>query len=70
MLKNKNYKHKKKHYSKSKKYSIRRHKKNYLPKKKSIQIISYDDPRVRKMLDIRVYQNYLRDNSKGGTDNE
>ena len=61
---------KKKLYKQKKKRNLKyRH---YLPKKKTIQFISYDDPRVSKILDIKVYQDYLKDNynSKGGTDDE
>lgn len=64
MSKKRIYKHK------QTKYSKHRH---YLPKKKAIQFISYDDPRIRKILDIKVYQDYLKDtytNIKGGADDE
>lgn len=65
MPKRKNYKHKKNQY--------RIKKKCYLPKRKAIQFISYDDPRVRKELERKIYQDYLRDmytDDEGGGSNE
>ena len=77
MLKKKHYKQKKNKYTKNdyylykkeRQYTKTRHNK---PKKKAI-FISYDDPRVRRILDIKVYQDYLKDNytnSEGGADDE
>lgn len=48
----------------------RRHKPKY--NRRKIRFVSYDNPQVKKQLDRKIYQDYLRDmytDDEGGTNN-